>query len=88
MSSWCLQSREGPSDSVTSAKVWVSPHHQAPAGVLQLNLILTLPTCMLRAQSHKTATPCDANHKTRLSPVLLTNQLCMGGPNDPLLGFH
>ena len=69
--------------------------HQLSA--LQFNSIPTLSTGdsiiphKLRAQSHKTATThppsWNANSKSRLSSVLLTHCLWIGGSNDPFLGF-
>lgn len=47
----------------------------------------SLQSHMLRARSHKTAPPSDANHKSRLLPVLMTGQLQIRSPHDSLIRF-
>lgn len=72
-----------------------------PAGCPTINSILTLflggialprdstRSCMLRAQSHKSATTLsDASRKPPLLPTLLINQLQMRGSKSPLHGFN
>ena len=64
-----------------------------PAGTLQFNSILTLlpgesvRSHRLRTQGNKTASTSDANRKSKLLSVLLTDQLSIRCSHDPILVF-
>ena len=64
-----------------------------PAGTLQFNSILTLlpgesvRSHRLRTQGDKTASTSDANRKSKLLSVLLTDQLSIRCSHDPILVF-